>query len=246
MLAKLEMILEGEEIDYRNSSNLQGVLMERIDTEYAEILHEQRLNPYSQYLIKNENQYIWCIQTLNEEAYEQMIQKMISQDFSEFQIKNKKSAIRITEKKLNIQKKANLMEQFYEEPGKKYYNIEFMTPTSFKRNGQYQIFPDLSLIYRSLMKKYSASTEELDMYDEDTLEQLIESSEITRYRLQSTVFPLEGVVILSYKGSLSIRLYGNDTISRYARLLFSFGEYSGIGIKSSIGMGALKLLNDLK
>ena len=57
MLAKLEMILEGEEIDYRNSSNLQGVLMERIDTEYAEILHEQRLNPYSQYLIKNENQY---------------------------------------------------------------------------------------------------------------------------------------------------------------------------------------------
>ena len=43
MLAKLEMILEGEEIDYRNSSNLQGVLMERIDTEYAEILHEQRL-----------------------------------------------------------------------------------------------------------------------------------------------------------------------------------------------------------
>ena len=48
------------------------------------------------------------------------------------------------------------------------------------------------------------------------------------------------------QGSLSIRLHGNDTISRYARLLFSFGEYSGIGIKSSIGMGALKLLNDLK
>ena len=65
MLAKLEMILEGEEIDYRNSSNLQGVLMERIDTEYAEILHEQRLNPYSQYLIKNENQYIlWLIITI--------------------------------------------------------------------------------------------------------------------------------------------------------------------------------------
>lgn len=108
------------------------------------------------------------------------------------------------------------------------------------------IFPDLRLMYKSLMKKYSASSTDMDMYDEDTLEQLIESSEITRYRLQSTVFPLEGVVIPSYKGSLSIRLYGNDTISRYARLLFSFGEYSGIGIKSSIGMGALKLLNDLK
>ena len=246
MLAKLEMILEGEQIDYRNSSNLQGVLMERIDTEYAEILHEQRLNPYSQYLIKNENQYIWCIQTLNEEAYEQMIQKMISQDFSEFQIKNKKSAIRITEKKLNIQKKANLMEQFYEEPGKKYYNIEFMTPTSFKRNGQYQIFPDLSLIYRSLMKKYSASTEELDMYDEDTLEQLVENSEITRYKLQSIGFPMEGITIPAYKGNITVKMKGNDTISRYARLLFSFGEYSGVGIKSAIGMGAMKCFDRKK
>ena len=244
MLAKLEMILEGEEIDYRNSSNLQGVLMERIDTEYAEILHEQRLNPYSQYLIKNENQYIWCIQTLNEEAYEQMIQKMISQDFSEFQIKNKKSAIRITEKKLNIQKKANLMEQFYEEPGKKYYNIEFMTPTSFKRNGQYQIFPDLSLIYRSLMKKYSATSGEVDMYDEDTLKELVNSSEIVRYRLNSTSFPLERVTIPSYKGNITIRVRGNDTISRYIRLLLTFGEYSGVGVKASIGMGAIRFVND--
>ena len=30
-------------------------------------------------------------------------------------------------------------------------------------------------------------------------------------------------------------------MSRYIRLLLKFGEYSGIGIKSSIGMGAVKL-----
>lgn len=246
MLAKLEMILDGADIDYRNSSNLQGVLMEKIDTEYAGVLHEQRLNPYSQYLIKDNNQYVWCINTLNKEAYEQIIQKLTVQNFSEFHIKNRKDGIKIIEKKLYIQNKSNLMEQFYEEPGKKYYNIEFMTPTSFKRNGQYQIFPDLSLIYRSLMKKYSASTEELDMYDEDTLEQLVENSEITRYKLQSIGFPMEGITIPAYKGNITVKMKGNDTISRYARLLFSFGEYSGVGIKSAIGMGAMKCFDRKK
>ena len=215
MVGRLELTLDSKEIDYKNSSNLQGVIMENIDNEYADILHTQGYNPYSQYVYTKDNKVIWCINTLDEKAYDKIIQRLLD-------------------------------DKFYNVKGDKYYNIQFITPTSFKSNGRYMIFPDLRLMYKSLMKKYSASSTDMDMYDEDTLEQLIESSEITRYRLQSTVFPLEGVVIPSYKGSLSIRLHGNDTISRYARLLFSFGEYSGIGIKSSIGMGALKLLNDLK
>ena len=215
MVGRLELTLDSKEIDYKNSSNLQGVIMENIDNEYADILHTQGYNPYSQYVYTKDNKVIWCINTLDEKAYDKIIQRLLDDKFNDVK-------------------------------GDKYYNIQFITPTSFKSNGRYMIFPDLRLMYKSLMKKYSASSTDMDMYDEDTLEQLIESSEITRYRLQSTVFPLEGVVIPSYKGSLSIRLHGNDTISRYARLLFSFGEYSGIGIKSSIGMGALKLLNDLK
>ena len=238
MVGRLELILDNKEIDYKNSSNLQGVIMENIDNEYADILHTQGYNPYSQYVYTKDNKVIWCINTLDEKAYDDK--------FNEFTIKNRETPIKVIEKRLQKKSKNSFLEEFYNVKGDKYYNIQFITPTSFKSNGRYMIFPDLRLMYKSLMKKYSAASTDMDMYDEDTLERLIESSEITRYRLQSTVFPLEGVVIPSYKGSLSIRLNGNDTISRYARLLFSFGEYSGIGIKSSIGMGALKLLKDLK
>jgi CRISPR-associated endoribonuclease Cas6 len=31
-------------------------------------------------------------------------------------------------------------------------------------------------------------------------------------------------------------------MARYARLLFKFGQYSGIGIKTSMGMGAYRLI----
>lgn len=214
--------------------------MENIDESYADILHEQGLNPYSQYVYVKDGNVIWCINTLDKESYEQIILKLLDSKFKSFSLKNHQATINILEKKIITKDKSSFLEEFYNESGKRYYNIEFITPTSFKSNGRYMIYPDLRMIYRSLMKKYSAASNEVEMYDEDTLEQLIASSEITRYRLQSIGFPLESIVIPAYKGSISIKINGNDTISRYARLLFSFGEYSGIGIKASMGMGAIK------
>ena len=240
MVARLELVLDSKTINYKNSSNLQGVIMENIDEDYAGILHGQRYNPYSQYISVKDGKTVWTVNTLNTEAYEQIIQKLLDDSFKEFSIKNSDEPIKVVEKRLTKKDKSAFLYDFYNVKGDKYYNIEFITPTAFKSNGRYIIFPDLSLIYKSLMKKYSASSDEMDMYDEDTLEQLVSCSEITRYRLQSTVFPMEGVVIPSYKGSISVNIHGSDTISRYARLLFNFGEYSGIGIKSSIGMGAIK------
>lgn len=52
MIAKIEMQLNCDTVNYRNSSNLQGVIMENIDTGYADFLHQQGLNPYSQYVHK--------------------------------------------------------------------------------------------------------------------------------------------------------------------------------------------------
>ena len=50
MYAKLRIELDSSQISYQQSSNLQGVLMEQIDTDYAQELHQYSLNPYSQYV----------------------------------------------------------------------------------------------------------------------------------------------------------------------------------------------------
>jgi CRISPR-associated endoribonuclease Cas6 len=104
------------------------------------------------------------------------------------------------------------------------------------------IIPEIKYIYQSLMNKYSAaSKEEFEMFDSDTLEQLTDCSEIAQYRLKSTCFPVEGIRIPSFKGEICLRMRGTDTMARYARFLLRFGEYSGVGIKSAMGMGAIKL-----
>ena len=39
---------------------------------------------------------------------------------------------------------------------------------------------------------------------------------------------------------MCVKVAGTETMANYAGLLMKFGEYSGIGIKTAIGMGPLR------
>lgn len=238
MYAELRMELDLTELNFRQSSNLQGVIMETIAPEYACKLHGNQLNPYSQYISKEADKTVWYIKTLNEEAYENLLLPMSK--LSEFTLKKKQLSSQILNKKIQIKEEKELIRAFYEEKCSKYLELNFCTPTSFKRDGKYVIYPDLELIYGSLMRKFSASSEEFTMTDEDTLQSLIEGSEIVRYRLRTIPFPLEKVKITGFTGNICIHIKGPETMARYVRMLFEFGEYAGIGVKTGIGMGAVR------
>lgn len=92
------------------------------------------------------------------------------------------------------------------------------------------------------MKKYDAAVKEDIMVDEETLEQLCENAQIVKYDLKSVNFPLESVRIPSFIGKITIKMNGTQTMANFAKMLFEFGTYSGVGIKTSIGMGCIKLL----
>ena len=52
---------------------------------------------------------------------------------------------------------------------------------------------------------------------------------------------MEKVKIPAFIGKITIKLTGTKTMTNFANMLFEFGEYSGIGIKTSLGMGCIKL-----
>lgn len=242
MLAQLRMKLgvDGTDFGYYQSSNMQGILMERLESTYAEQLHVSGLKPYSQYVIGG-SQNEWIVNTLTREAYEKIMLPLLEQEFMEFNIEKRGIHVNIQAKELKTMDKKELLDEFYSEEYSKYINLEFVTPAAFKSNGKYVIFPDIRLIYQSLMNKYSASSDDMEMYDEETLEQLVNYSEIVQYKLRSAFFPLEGIKIPSFKGELCIKVKGTSTMAKYVRLLARYGEYSGVGIKTAIGMGALQM-----
>lgn len=240
MYAELKMELDNETLDYKQSSNLQGVIMEHIEEEYAEILHQSNLKPYSQCVVKQDDKRIWYIRTVTQEAYKKMIIPL--SQLNEFEIKNGQIQVNIVRRNFETRAENELLKEFYEIPANRFLNLTFQTPTAFKSNGKYVFYPDIRMIYQSLMMKYTASSEEMDMIDEDTLEQLTQNSEIVRYHLRSMSFPLEGVNIPGFVGSIRLKIKGTDTMARYARMLMKYGQYSGVGIKTAMGMGAIRLM----
>lgn len=244
MLAELKInftVMDDGELNVYQSSNFHGLLMENITQEYADKIHISTLHPYSQYISVDGKEVTWYIKTLNEEAYENIILPMLSSTLNQYEIKKKNVRLQVKSKNLITKTKKELLNDFYEGEYNRYIDISFLSPTSFKRDGRYLNMPDLELIYRSLMKKYSSSSDDTDMFDNDTLEALVEGSDILNYQLKSTFFRLEGVKIPSYMGRMVIKMNGNRTLSNYAKMLFEFGEFSGVGIKTSIGMGAIRI-----
>lgn len=240
MLAEIRMQLETDKADfgYYQSSNMQGILMEQLDTGYAESLHKPGLKPYSQYVLGGV-QKEWVVKTVTAEAYQKIIMPLLKESFREFTLDKKEIKVKIQSKSLKTRRKQDLLEEFYSASCDRYLELEFITPTAFKSEGRYINMPDMRYIYQSLMNKYSASSEDMGMYDEETLEQLVANSYITRYHLKSAFFPLEGVKIPAFRGEMCVKVAGTETMANYAGLLMKFGEYSGIGIKTAIGMGGI-------
>ena len=140
-----------------------------------------------------------------------------------------------------------LKEEFYGRDSSHTFQLNFLTPTSFKSHGEYLFFPNPDLVFHSLMEKYSSSWKEpgkeesMEMWDEDTLRELTEGSRILRYNLRTVPFPMEKIHMIGFVGGIRLRLSGPGTMARFARMLFRFGEFSGVGIKTGMGMGAMRM-----
>lgn len=242
MLTKLEIKLSlKEDLSYQDAPLFHGAVMEVLPEEYAAVLHQSRLHPYAQHLEKRKDGWYWILSCLNTEAAKKILyQSILQQEYIE--IKKKNLRVEFSQKQLEELSGKTLMDAFYRLDSSPYIQIHFITPTAFKQQGRYLFYPDLRCIYQSLMNKYDASLRDESMADEDTLEQLVQNSEIIRYDLKSTGYQMGAVQIPSFIGKITIKVSGTKTMANFANLLFRFGEYSGVGIKTSLGMGAFRIV----
>lgn len=240
MFRSLRMELEADGLDYKKSSNLQGVLFDLISPEYAQEMHVQQRHPYSQCLIKEQGKAVWYVNTLDDRAAEEFLQPLMDKGFLEFEIKKQLQIVKIKSKGYRELDQKDLVNEFYTDKPGHCFQVSLLTPTAFKQRGKFVIYPDIRLIYQSLMSKMNAVLEKTDMMDEDTLELMVQESRISRYSLRSTAFPMEGISIPAFMGNFTIKVTGTDTMAGFVRMLLRFGEYAGVGIKAAVGMGAVR------
>lgn len=240
ILAELKMTLQcSEPLNFNKASLLQGVIMENISSDYADVLHNQGLKPYSQCVCIEGDLTIWYIRTLSLEACKMIIEPLMDDAFIEFDLRHNNQHVKIVDKELNYVSKDSLFKDFYSSDACRCFKIDFRTPTAFKKNGGYFNFPDIYNIFNSFMKRYDAVSINDSMCSEETLQQLVDNTSIVSYNLRSVNFSMEGIRVPAFMGHITIRINGPQTMVNFAKLLFTFGCYAGVGIKTAIGMGSV-------
>lgn len=118
--------------------------------------------------------------------------------------------------------------------------LNLRTPTSFKQNGEYVVFPATDLIMNSLVQKWNAFTDGMTLEEDDLKGKLGRMCKISQYRLHSARFGVEQTSITGFAGSMVLRFHANDMQRRLLGLLFSFAPYASLGIKNALGMGCVE------
>lgn len=240
MLSKLIITMQREEgINQNAGSLMQGVLMEKISPAYAAVLHEGDINPYSQFLSMKEDTVQWTIATLSKEAEKEILRPILEDDSDKISIRHKDMELNVLGKDFTTISYARLMDETYFSECSPYVEIGFDSPTAFKVDGAYQFYPTAYHIFQSLIKKYDAFSGEEGIFSDGLMNEIKQSLHLARYNLRSTRFYLEKTRIPAFRGTMSFRIQGPQLFRNLMHMMAAFGEYSGVGIKTAMGMGAM-------
>lgn len=243
MLSKVSFVLDkgDNKIVQSMSSMFHGYMMENIDSAYACYLHEISLRPYSQNIRFNSQEVIWEINALTKDAHENILRELVNGDNNKVVLTKKSIELPIKSYETNNISYDELIEESFFGDSERYFNINFYSPTAFKSNGEYEFFPTVRLIFNSLISRYDEFSKDSEIGTDNLLEHIMENVRIVNYNLRSTYFHVEKVKIPSFKGQITLRVKGNSQFTNLIKMLLRYGEYSGVGIKTALGMGAYEL-----
>ena len=221
---------------------LQGALMERVDGAYAGLLHQLPFNPYSQYCYWDNDVLVWRVNTLTSDATAYIIDPLRSLDTVEVRgIHAVFEVVKTSQETISLKTLLDTIN----EPGDQKIRMRFVTPTAFKSQGSYVIMPSVRLVLQNLLMHYGQVYDNDKEGYEETIAYVDQHARIVSYNLRSSYFgqiASGGKKIPAFVGTATLGLRGPEMATGLVRMLLKFGEYSGVGIKTSMGMGGFRCL----
>ena len=240
----------GQKIVQSLGSVLHGVIMSCISTEYATYLHTTATPPYHQYVYydKERNTSVWRITALTMDSVREIVDCLYT-IAPIVNLEQKSGNLIIDERRVVLETTYADIAKSYLGEAKQYKKIDihFVTPTSFKVNQEYAIFPDIEKMMRSFLKKWNAFSTS-DIYDDEELFQsTCANLYVADYRMRLQRFYLERTKIPGFQGDYTLLCKCNMILSNLAAMLCYYGTLCGCGIKVALGMGAMKVsLEEIK
>lgn len=222
--------------------NIYGCWMDVLKPEQADFLHE--VHGINQYLVVNHDRPDSALLTVNilkQQVSDFMLPLLMN--MKQYHITKHNCTLVLEELQVLEIDDDELTTPYFVSPQyRKRITLNLLVPTTFKTNGRYAIFPTPELIIRSAASKFNMLGLNTVADDEEAIRQLMESTMITGYRLYSTHYYLKDTRIQSFLGSLTLSIHGPEPMVRLFDMLMSVLRYTGLGIKTSLGMGGVDII----
>ena len=225
--------------NYNSASRLHGFIMQNIESEYASFLHENNYHPFTQYIENIDSDLsIWHLNLLDEEAIKKISTFIKVNDIIKLNNGDEYCILNIEKKSLT--KNELLSELSVLKPSRK-LRLFIKTPISFKTNNNYFYFLDIRLIFNSIINRYNMFSQEFTFEGVDIIDDIVENFMIIDYNIKTKFFYLEKTRIKGFIGNIVFNFGGSVQLANIGNMLLKYAEFTGIGIKTSIGMGGIQI-----
>lgn len=212
-------------------------LLSMLSEDYAEALHAQGETPISQFLYREGSETFWRVNLLDQYAADAVCP--ILDGLKTLPLHSGEIGIEQTERRTATAE--TLIQDAARNGATRFFKLLFRSPTAFKQAGRYVILPDKELILQSLVNKWNTAFPSYPLGDADALRMLTEGIRVSDYRLRTTRFSIKENKIPGFIGELTLDAQLAAPIMELWTLLLAFSEYSGVGIKTALGMGGVTL-----
>ncbi len=130
---------------------------------------------------------------------------------------------------------ASSFEKMVQVPTQNLINLQFLSPTSFKQGKNIQPFPLPELVFNGLLRRWNIFAPEKLQFPN------IEwSGVVSAYELKTYAMKMEGGAEIGAEGLIRYR-FADTEQARIATTLAHFATFAGIGRKTAMGMGQVRV-----
>lgn len=222
------------------SYRLYAFLNQLVGNQQAYAWHQQQQTPLHQCLYRDGDQIIWRVALISQEAESVLAPKLSS--LRKIILNGRQWSLKlIKQEEIPIEQLVQF--HLFQQPAAKQFSIQWLTPTAYRVAGHYDTLPNIERMLNGLAQTWQKFYPDVGFWHSDMSQSWRNYCFYTRYRLQSTSFSFKKVHVPSFMGEATLSVTDHMPLARLVGLLISAGSWSGCGIKTALGMGGIRVLD---
>lgn len=219
---------------------LYAALLAGTPTEFCERVHRNGVAPVSQFFVPQGDRLRWTVNLLGEDCAGVLAPRLEMRE--NYFLNRERVSLRVTGLERQAVEDVDALFALAGKHSGAPHLLRFRTPAAFKSQKRYVNLPSPWLLIQNLVNRWNGCITQCPIEDEDGqgLRALADGLSFSRFRLESRVYHLKGSGIPGFVGELMVenRLHGFHR--QLADALLLFAAYSGVGIKTTLGMGGVE------